>query len=77
MDTIDEKVGYLIAKMEEFSIDSKATASKLEALEKRVDEKFQTAETTLRVLGWLGGGLVAALSMPWKEFILLVKRLWS
>lgn len=77
MDTIDEKVGYLIAKVDTLAEDYKATSGKLDALEQRVNEKFQTAETTLRVLGWLAGGLVAVVSVPWTAFILFVKRLFA
>lgn len=70
---MEEKLGYLIAKVEELATDTKSTAQKLEALEKRVDEKFKTAEATLRVLGWIGSALVAVVAFPWeraKQFVL-------
>lgn len=64
---MEEKLGYLIAKVEELAADTKSTAQKLEALEKRVDEKFKTAEATFRVLRWIGYIAVTALTVPWEE----------
>lgn len=56
---MDEKIGYLIAKVEEIQADQKALAAKLETLETRVDEKFTTVETVLKTLRFLGLFLAA------------------
>jgi hypothetical protein len=69
MDTLEQQVGYLIAKMEEQGNDLKSMGSKLEALEKHVDEKFKTAEATFRVLRWVGSAAVAAFAVPWEKLI--------
>lgn len=72
---LEEKIGYLVAKVEEQGSDLKAAVVKLDALEKRVDQKFQTAETTFRVLKGLGLIVVAVLTFKfgdlpalWKAF---------
>ena len=62
MDTLEEKVGYLIAKIEEQGADLKAAVVKLDALERRVDEKFRTAEATFRILKFMGLAAVAVLT---------------
>ena len=67
METLEEKVGYLIAKVEEHGADLKAAVVKLDALEARVDEKFKTAEATFRVLKVLGLVLVAVLTFKFGD----------
>ena len=67
MDTLEEKVGYLIAKIEEQGSDLKAAVVKLDALEQRVDEKFRTAEATFRVLKFLGLATVAVLTVKFGD----------
>jgi hypothetical protein len=70
---LEQQIGYLIAKVEEQGRDLTAAVVKLDALEKRVDEKFQTAEATFRVLKWLGSAAIAAVAVPWDKVI----KLWS
>lgn len=67
MKSMDEKIGYLIAKVEEQGRDLSAAVVKLDALEKRVDEKFKTAEATFRVLKWLAGIAVAVLTLKFGD----------
>lgn len=64
---MEQQMGYLVAKMEEQGKDLAKFGEKLDALEKRVDEKFQTAEATFRVLKWIGSMLVAAIALPWDK----------
>lgn len=67
MNSIEEKLGYLIAKVEEQGEDLRATVKKLDALEQRVDEKFRTAEATFRVLKFLGLAVVAVLTFKFGD----------
>lgn len=71
----EEKLGYLIAKVEEMGADQKDFGSRLTSLEQRVDDKFKTAEATLRVLGWVASGAVAAITIPWDKVTTFFKRL--
>jgi hypothetical protein len=68
---LDEKVGYLIAKIEEQGADLKAAVVKLDALEQRVDEKFKTAEATFRVLKGIGLLVVAVLTFKFGDISLI------
>ena len=72
-----EKLGYLIAKVEELGSDFKDMKIKLEALEQQVHEKFKTVEITLKVVGWIGSGLLAVFTIPWSGLVAFVKRLLS
>lgn len=73
MNGLEEKVGYLIAKVEEQGADLKSAMDKLDSLEKRVDEKFRTAEATFRVLKGIGLIVVAALTFKFGD----VTSLWN
>ena len=77
MNTLDEKVGYLIAKMEEQGADLKAAVVKLDALEQRVDEKFKTAEATFRVLKIIGLIAMATLTAKFGDLPGLWHNLFS
>lgn len=77
MDTLDQQMGYVLARLEELREDSKEMQRKLTALEARVDEKFKTAEATFRVVKWMSGITVAVLTIPWhnvKAFVLSMFR---
>ena len=69
----DEKIGYLIAKVEEFSSDIKSLSTKVDALEKRVDDKFKTAEATFRVVKFIGAIALAILTIKFGD----IPSLWS
>ena len=73
METLEEKVGYLLAKVEEQGTDLKAVAAKVDNLVERVDEKFKTAEATFRVLKWVGALTVAALTFQFGG----LSRIWT
>lgn len=77
MNSIDERVGYLIAKVEEQGSDLKAAVKKLDALEERVDQKFKTAEATFRVLKALGLIVVAVLTFKFGDLPGLWNQFWS
>lgn len=62
-----EKLGYLIAKVEEIGIDQKALAVKVDALEQRVNEKLIVMETTLKIFKYLGLALVAVLTLKFGD----------
>lgn len=63
----EEKLGYLIAKVEELGEDMRELKGKYNALEQRVDEKFKTAEATFRVLKILGLITIAVLSFKFGD----------
>ena len=69
----DEKIGYLIAKVEEFSSDIKSLSEKVEALEKRVEDKFKTAEATFRIIKFIGAIGLAVLTIKFGD----IPSLWS
>lgn len=77
METLEQQMGYVLARLEELREDSKEMQKKLTALEVRVDEKFKTAEATFRVVKWLAGLTFAVLTVPWyniKAFVLSMFR---
>ena len=63
----DEKLGYLIAKVEELALDVKEMRGKYDALEKRVEDKFRTAEITLRILKFIGLAVAAVLTFKFGD----------
>lgn len=73
MNGLEEKVGYLIAKVEEQGNDLKAAVDKLDKLEQRVEDKFKTAEATFRVLKGIGLIVVAVLTFKFGD----VSSLWA
>ena len=72
---MEQQLGYLVAKMEENGKDIRELGEKLGTLEKRVDEKFRTAEATFRVLRWIGSSIAAAIVLPWDKITQFVKSL--
>lgn len=76
-ETLEQQMGYVLARLEELREDSKEMQAKLVALERRVDDKFKTAEGVFRTLKWLGAMLLAVLTLPWgsiKAFLLSIVR---
>ena len=77
METLEQQLGYLVAKMEEQGADLKKVSEKLDALEARVDDKFKTAEVAFRATKWLGATILAVLALPWasiKSFLVSLVR---
>ena len=69
----DEKIGYLIAKVEEYGSDLKVLTTKVDALEQRVEDKFKTAEATFRVVRFIGAIALAILTIKFGD----IPSLWS
>jgi hypothetical protein len=67
MDGLDQKVGYILAKLEEMSEDGKELKGRFDALEQRVETKFKTAEATFRVLKGVGLVAVAVLTLKFGD----------
>lgn len=63
----DEKLGYLIAKVEELGEDMKGLKDSHEALEKRVEDKFRTAEITFRIFKFIGLVIAAVLTFKFGD----------
>ena len=59
METLEEKVGYLIAKIEEQGDDLHRVITKVDDLETTVREKLTTVETLFKVFKFLGVIVVA------------------
>ena len=69
-------IGYLIARVEDLATDVKAQGVKLDALNERVDEKFKTAEATIRVLKVLGAIVIAGATLKWSDIPSLLGSLF-
>lgn len=73
MDTLEEKIGYLVAKMEEVGEQIDKVDRRLSTLEDTVTSKFHTAEVTFKVLKFIGLGILAIISFKFGD----VSRLWT
>ena len=80
METIEEKLGYLIAKTEEMSADNvrffeqlDKVDNRLSTLEYTVHDKFKTVELFIKGLKFIGLATVAVLSFQFGD----VSRLWT
>ena len=72
MDTIEEKIGYLVAKMEEHGHDLRKVITKVETLEKTVSEKLTTIDTLFKVVKFGGIVIVAVLTFQFGD----ISRWW-
>jgi hypothetical protein len=68
----EEKLGYLIAKVEEQGSDLKGLMIQVNALEKRVEDKLRTAELVFRFVKFSGLAALAVLTFKFGD----VKALW-
>ena len=73
MQTDEEKIGYLIAKVEELAEDQKALAAKVEALNTVVITKLTTAETVFKTLKAVLICAVAVATLKWGD----IPALWK
>ena len=73
MKTMDEKIGYLIAKAEEQRNDIEALSLKLDRFEGVVAQKLKTIETLIAVGKFIGLAIVAVLTFKFGD----VSRLWD
>ena len=76
---MEQQVGYLIAKIEEQGNDIKHLVNhaekmdgRVDALEKRVESKFNTAETSFKIFKFLGLAAIALLTLKFGD----ITRLW-
>ena len=67
MDTLEEKVGYLLAKQEENKSDMVRVEQKVDELTTMVSSKFATAETVFKVLRFLGIVVVALATLQFGD----------
>lgn len=70
---MEEKIGYLIAKVEEIQADQKALAEKVDKLEEEVHKKFTTAETVLKTFKYLGAVVLAVATFQFGD----IPGLWT
>lgn len=73
MDSTNEKLGYLIAKMEEQGKDLQKLTERFDTLEGSVQDKFKTAEATFRVFKFLGAAALLVLTFKFGD----LPALWS
>ena len=73
METIEEKIGYLVAKAEEQGRDLEAVSVKIQKLEDTVAKKLHTVEIVIGVVKFLGLALAAVLTFKFGD----VSRLWD
>jgi hypothetical protein len=67
MTSMEEKVGYLQAKQEEMKSDLIRVEGKLDSLHELVSTKFVTAETTFKVVRFLGIIVVAIATLQFGD----------
>ena len=67
MDSMEEKVGYLLAKAEESKGDLVRVEQKVDSLTELVSSKFATAETVFKVLRFLGIAIVAIATLQFGD----------
>lgn len=73
----DEKLGYLIAKVEELSEDMKGLKTAHYSLEKRVEDKFRTAEVTFRIFKFIGLAAAAVLTFKFGDLPALYFKIFG
>lgn len=73
METLEEKVGYLLRAVEENKSDVKHLTMQVDELSQMVAKKFNTAETTLRIIKWFGLAIVAILTFKFGD----ITSLWQ
>ena len=67
MDTLEEKVGYLLAKQEENKSDMVRVEQKVDSLTEMVSTKFATAETVFKVVRFLGIVVIAIATLQFGD----------
>ena len=72
METMEGKIGYLIAKIEEQGEDLHRVVAKVDYLEKLVSEKLTTVETLIKVVKFLGVATVAIVTLQFGD----IPRWW-
>jgi hypothetical protein len=67
MKTVEENIGYLLAKQEEQKSDLVRVEQKVDSLTELVSTKFATAETVFKVIKFLGIVVVAIATLQFGD----------
>jgi hypothetical protein len=67
MKTVEENIGYLLAKQEEQKSDLVRVEQKVDSLTEMVSTKFATAETVFKVIKFLGIVVVAVATLQFGD----------
>ena len=67
-----EKIGYLISKVEDQGHVLQNVVQKVDYLEKKVSEKFNTVETVIKIGKFIGLGAMAIATLKFGD----ITRLW-
>jgi hypothetical protein len=67
MKTVEENIGYLLAKQEEQKSDLVRVEQKVDSLTELVSTKFATAETVFKVIKFLGIVVVAVATLQFGD----------
>jgi hypothetical protein len=67
MKTVEENIGYLLAKQEEQKSDLVRVEQKVDSLTEMVSTKFATAETVFKVVKFLGIIVVAVATLQFGD----------
>jgi hypothetical protein len=67
MKTVEENIGYLLAKQEEQKSDLVRVEQKVDSLTEMVSTKFATAETVFKVVRFLGIAVVAIVTLQFGD----------
>jgi hypothetical protein len=67
MKTVEENIGYLLAKQEEQKSDLVRVEQKVDSLTEMVSTKFATAETVFKVVKFLGIVVVAIVTLQFGD----------
>jgi len=67
VDTMEEKVGYLLRSVEENKYDVRSLSTKMDALTSLVEKKFTVAETILKVFKFGGIVVVAIVTLKFGD----------
>ena len=62
-----QQLGYISGKLEEIASSQERLEDRLNALEKRVNEKFTALETTYKVAKFVGLAAIALATLKWGD----------
>jgi len=71
MDTQEEKIGYLLARVEDMNSTLTLLVHRHDELEKTVEGKFKTAETVFKTLKFMGLVSMAILTLRFGDIVKL------
>jgi tetrahydromethanopterin S-methyltransferase subunit G len=77
MNSMEEKIGYLIAKMEEQGDDIRKVTERFDVLEKEVQGKFKTVESAFRIIKYIAAFVAAVLTLPLNQIKTFLISVWK